>query len=153
MPPNREDNPGVRIPPPAIFAAFFLIGAVLRRFWNVHLPGGPTVGLPLLVVSVVLGVWAISVMRRARTGIFPHHPATELVRTGPFRFSRNPLYLTMVLGYLSAAFWIDVAAALLLLPGAIAVLHYAVIRREEGYLERRFGEAYLQYRREVRRWL
>ena len=153
MPPSREDNPGVRIPPPGIFLGFFAIGAILRRFWNIHLPGGRAVALPLCLLAVGIASWAVVVMGRARTGILPHHPATELLRAGPFRFSRNPIYLSMVLGYLGAALWIDVAAALVLLPVAIIVLHYAVIRREEAYLERRFGDAYRQYRREVRRWL
>ena len=150
---SREDNPGVRIPPPAIFLSFFLLGALLRRFWNPHLPGGWAVGCPLLILSLTIGVWALALMGRARTGIYPHHPATALVRGGPFRLSRNPVYLAMVLGYLGAAFWIDVAAALILLPVAILVLRYAVIRREEAYLERRFGDEYRQYSREVRRWL
>lgn len=147
-----EDSPGVRIPPPAIFLGFFLAGLALRPLIPLHLTGGMWVAVPLLALAVAIGVWAFVLMLRVRTGIIPHHPATVLVTGGPFRVSRNPLYVSMVLSYLGAAWWIDVAAALAMLPPAIFVLQRFVIRREEAYLQRRFGDEYRRYRGRVRRW-
>jgi protein-S-isoprenylcysteine O-methyltransferase Ste14 len=111
------------------------------------------VAVPLLTIAAAIGLWALVLMLRARTGIIPHHPATALIKTGPFRISRNPLYVTIILSYLGAAWWIDVAAAVALLPFAIVVLQLLVIRREEAYLERRFGDDYRRYRERVRRWI
>jgi protein-S-isoprenylcysteine O-methyltransferase Ste14 len=149
----NEDNPGVRVPPPVIFFGSFLAGLALRPLVPFHLPGGMKVALPLLAIALPIGFWGLVLMLRARTGIIPHHPASALITTGPFRISRNPLYVTIILSYLGAAWWIDVAAAVALLPFAIVALQRWVIRREEAYLERRFGDDYRRYRERVRRWL
>lgn len=153
MPAVSDDNPGIRIPPPFILLTFFLIGLALRPRFPVEIPYGMEVGIGLAVVALALIVWGIAAMLWARTTIMPHSPASALVTSGPFRFTRNPLYVSMVLGYLSAAFWIGVVPAIVLLPVALAVFHYFVIRREEAYLTRRFGDEYREYCRRVRRWL
>ena len=82
-----------------------------------------------------------------------HRPATALVASGPFRVTRNPLYLALTLVYVGAALIVDRVWPLALLPVVIGVLQWAVIRREEAHLSGRFGDAYAAYRRRVPRWL
>jgi protein-S-isoprenylcysteine O-methyltransferase Ste14 len=147
-----EDNPGVRIPPPFVFVSFFLIGLIARRWMPDAFVSMP-LGIVFLAAAVGLMAWGFATMIRARTAIIPDKPASRLVTTGPFRFSRNPLYVSMIFGYLSAAVWIGSTPSLLLLPVAIFVLHRYVIRREEAYLTRRFGDDYRAYMTRVRRWL
>ena len=92
-------------------------------------------------------------MLRAHTNIDPSRPATALVTSGTFRISRNPLYLSMVLLYVGAALSYRLTAALVMLPIALILLHFGVIRREERYLEGKFGDQYRDYRSHVRRWI
>lgn len=156
MPPQPEhDHPGVIAPPPLIFLGALLLAILL----DAVLPLTPLpellsyIGVGLMVLSVIPGPWAVLVMLKAKTGIEPHHAATQLVTAGPFRFTRNPIYLTMTLfvlgfGLVMRTLWILPALSLGLL-----ILHYGVIFREERYLTRKFGDSYRQYRRRVRRWL
>jgi protein-S-isoprenylcysteine O-methyltransferase Ste14 len=78
---------------------------------------------------------------------------TAIVRTGPYRFSRNPIYLAFSVFQLGIAIWVNSLWLLATLAGALALIHYVVIPREEQYLERRFGAEYLDYKASVRRWL
>ncbi|HEX9163121.1 MAG TPA: isoprenylcysteine carboxylmethyltransferase family protein [Thermoanaerobaculia bacterium] len=150
---ERVDHPAVHLPPPLIFAAFFFAGLLMQRWLPVHIPYGRPTGVVLVIVAIAIATWGLLTMHRVRTGIIPHHPATELVARGPFAFSRNPLYVSLTCAYIGAALWFSAIPALILLPITIAVLQLFVIRREEAYLERRFGDAYRAYRANVRRWL
>jgi protein-S-isoprenylcysteine O-methyltransferase Ste14 len=80
-------------------------------------------------------------------------PTTVIVRTGPYRLSRNPIYLAFSLFQLGIAIWANSLWLVATLVGAVALIHYLVIPREEQHLERRFGTEYLDYKRSVRRWL
>ena len=146
----EKDRPGVIAPPPAIFLIAFLLGVLLRKF----LPriGSPIGGTALAAIGVGLGAWAFTHMLRARTHIDPYKPATALVTTGPYRFTRNPIYLAMTILYIGAAVSFRIIPALILLPIAILLLQFGVIRREERYLEAKFGDRYREYRSRVRRW-
>jgi protein-S-isoprenylcysteine O-methyltransferase Ste14 len=114
------------------------------RYW---LGGG------LFLAGAALLAAAIRLFRRAGTAIPPWEPSTALVTTGVYGLSRNPIYLGMILIYVGIAFVFAASWAFLLLLPVLVALQIEVIRREETYLERRFGEAYRQYRQEVRRWL
>ena len=92
-------------------------------------------------------------MRRAGTNVNPRDPTTAIVVEGPFRFSRNPLYLSLILAYLGITLLVNALWPLLLLPPLLVVLHWGVIAREERYLEAKFGESYRVYKARVRRWL
>ena len=153
------DHAGVRLPPPALFLGALVIGIGLKwlaplgwldgqpaslRFW---LGGGLA-----LAGATLMGV-AIRQFRKAGTAIPPWEPTTALVTTGVYSLSRNPIYVAMVMLYFGLALIFAASWALLLLVPSLVALEIAVIRREEAYLERRFGEAYRQYRARVRRWL
>ena len=98
-------------------------------------------------------MWSIRLFRRAGTSFIPIKPTTALVWSGPYQFTRNPMYLAMACLYLGLALWFDLFWPLILLPGVLAGVQYGVIAREEQYLERKFGDDYRQYKARVRRWL
>jgi len=101
----------------------------------------------------MLALSALLEMRRAGTHVDPRQQVTALVTQGPFRLTRNPLYLSLTLLYAGIALMVNSLWAILLLPGALIMIRYGVINREERYLERTFGEQYLSYKAKVRRWV
>jgi protein-S-isoprenylcysteine O-methyltransferase Ste14 len=107
----------------------------------------------LLVLGMALATWGRATMRRGGTNIDPREPALALVTDGPFRFSRNPLYVAITLFYLGLTLIADALWPLLLLVPLLWVTHYGIVLREERYLENKFGETYLSYKRQVRRWI
>jgi protein-S-isoprenylcysteine O-methyltransferase Ste14 len=148
---------GVRFPPPVLYAAFFAVGILASVFYPVRLlPSAVawTLGGAILVVGVVLGpIWGVRTLRVAGTTIRPDKPTAKLVADGPFRFSRNPLYLALSLMYAGFAIMANSPWALLLLFPVILIMSRFVIRREEEYLARAFGEEYEHYQMNVRRWI
>jgi protein-S-isoprenylcysteine O-methyltransferase Ste14 len=158
---QRPDSPGVRFPPPLLFAAGSIGGLLLdRRVYALPLAGTTamrpllaTLGWLFAAAAFALIGWSFAIFLRARTSIIPHQPASQLVRAGPYRYTRNPMYVSLVLLYTGVALIFDTAWPLILLPAVVLALHVLVIAREEAYLARAFGEAYVTYRREVRRWL
>ena len=157
--PRRMRHPGVRFPPPTLFVAGFLIGWLIHRAWPVPLvPSGRSPEMSLAGwILVTLGVawmgWGLATFVRHRTAIFPHRPASTLVETGPYRFSRNPMYLGMTAAYLGGLLVTNMFWPLLLLPLVLLGLTMAVIQREERYLAEAFGPEYDEYRKRTRRWL
>jgi protein-S-isoprenylcysteine O-methyltransferase Ste14 len=152
-------GPNIRVPP-AIFAAGFLIGlwlegAVARiplvrgRAWLSPADAGWTIA----ILGFVFSLWGILTFRRAHTTMFPFEPASGLVEEGPYRFTRNPMYVGGTLTYIGIAVAMNVAWPLLLLPLVLWALFLLVIREEERYLADAFGEAYASYRKRVRRWV
>src|SRR5262245_20957578 len=119
------------------------------------LPG--TLALPLgaslVVAAVALLAYSVATFRAAGTPVPAREPTTTIVRSGPYGFSRNPIYLSFSLLQLGIAIWANSVWLLATLVGAVALMHGFVIRREEEYLERRFGTQYLDYKASVRRWL
>lgn len=101
----------------------------------------------------LLVAWAIGKMRSARTPVSPFESSTRLVTEGPFRFTRNPIYLGGTLSYAGLALLLDRLGPLMLLPGLLATLRRGVIEREERFLQRKFGESYREYQHAVPRWL
>jgi protein-S-isoprenylcysteine O-methyltransferase Ste14 len=156
--PSSIANAGVRFPPPFLFVAGIVLGWLLNRF--VHplpliadtraLPAGGTV---LVILGQALSISGIITFRRASTTIIPNQPASQLVRGGPYRFTRNPMYTGLTLTYLGVSVWLNSFWPLVLLPVVLVLLVTLVIRREEAYLASAFGTEYSDYRARVRRWL
>jgi protein-S-isoprenylcysteine O-methyltransferase Ste14 len=101
----------------------------------------------------VLFVAAIRQLREAGTPVPGNKPTTALVRTGPYRFTRNPIYLALSLLHLGVAAWVGSWWLLVTLVVSFTLVAAVVVPREERYLEKRFGPTYLEYRASVRRWL
>ncbi len=153
---NSPYHAGIRIPPPAIYAGVFGIGFFLERLFPLMaLPSGFSKGLSLICagISAILGLWSFAWFLRKRTSLLPFKPSTVLVTSGPYRFTRNPMYLSLLFVYMGCAFWFDVFWAIVLAPVVIAIVRYYVIAGEERYLEHAFGRDYLEYKKRVRRWI
>ncbi len=155
MPDTRRDIPGLPFPPPLLYALPLGLG-----LWAQHLYPRPFLPRPiaaplgaLLLALGMIGVVAILSFRRAGTSPNPWRPTTAMVTDGPYRFSRNPMYLGFTLLYLGVTCWVNSLWPLLPLPVILILMQRMVIMREEAYLEARFGEEYRQYRNRVRRWL
>jgi protein-S-isoprenylcysteine O-methyltransferase Ste14 len=93
------------------------------------------------------------IYRQARTSILPHTADSNLLEIGPFRRSRNPIYLSMVLVFAGMCLLLNSPLALGFVLPVILILRYYVIAREENYLRHRFGEPYIHYQQRVRRWI
>ena len=144
------------IPPPLIYITGFLFAYAMNRFYPIPLLVPPlSIVLALLAVtpSAVLGLWSLLKFWRARTNPFPHKPSSSLVIVGPYRVTRNPMYVSLALLYVSFGFLLSIAWAFVVLPAVIMIVNIYVIRREESYLESKFGEQYRAYKKQVRRWL
>jgi protein-S-isoprenylcysteine O-methyltransferase Ste14 len=156
----RGRGPDVRIPPPFFFVAGFLVGWLIdAKFLHLWPALGPTVrtvldwlGGVLFGAGIGLSVSGFLTFRRAGTAIIPNHDASRLVRAGPYRFTRNPMYLGLSLAYVGLSIFMAVGWPLLILPIVIMVLQRLVIDREERYLTQAFGDDYRAYQREVGRW-
>jgi protein-S-isoprenylcysteine O-methyltransferase Ste14 len=153
---EKADNPGVVAPPPLIFAGGLGAGLMVNRLRPTPLlpPALSKVfGWPLVVFGLLLGLWGFLEMRRAGTNVDPYHPTTAIVEAGPYRYTRNPLYVGMALIYSGVAARANALPAALLLPAVLHLVDRGVVRREERYLEGKFGEEYRRYKGRVRRWI
>ena len=142
--------------PPFVYAAAILTGVVLEIAWPLSFVPRPLarpVGGALALAALVLLMAAIGQLRAAGTPVPGHRPTTILVRTGPYRLSRNPIYLAFSLLHLGGAIWIGSWWLLVTLVASVTFIVAVVVRREERYLQERFGTAYLAYKASVRRWL
>jgi protein-S-isoprenylcysteine O-methyltransferase Ste14 len=153
---NEQDSPGILVPPPLIYLLPLASGLLLDRKAHItFLPRGVAriLGWPLVGGGVALSGWAFRTLWIAETTLRPDKPVSKLIQEGPFRYSRNPIYLSDAMIYAGIAVLRNSLWSILLLPVAIFVIQREMMGREESYLERTFGEEYLDYRRRVRRWI
>ncbi len=153
---DEQDNPGIRVPSPLIYLLALLLGLLLDR--RLHVPFLPrgvarVLGWPLVGGGMALATWFVRTMRGADTTLDVNKPVSSLVQDGPFRYSRNPGYLSLTILYAGTAILRNALWAILLLPLVVYVIQREVIEREERYLERTFGDEYLNYMRRARRWV
>jgi protein-S-isoprenylcysteine O-methyltransferase Ste14 len=142
--------------PPVYFLSALLLMALLHQV----LPLGQILfapyryaGIAVMALALGLVLWAALLFRRVRTGIVPFSPATSLVLAGPYRFTRNPMYLGMAGMLLGAAILLGSLSPFAIVPAFMALIAGRFIAPEEAMLERAFGQAYLDYKTKVRRWL
>jgi protein-S-isoprenylcysteine O-methyltransferase Ste14 len=142
--------------PPLVYLSAIALGVLLHFAWPLRLVS-PTlsmaIGAPTVVVAVALFVWSVRTLRIAGTPVPGDRPTTAIVRAGPYRFSRNPIYLAFSLFQLGVACWLNSLWLVLTLVPAVALMSFVVVPREERYLELRFPTEYPSYKRAVRRWL
>jgi protein-S-isoprenylcysteine O-methyltransferase Ste14 len=151
-----SDVAGVPLPPPLIFVAGLAAGGLLELVRSTTGPSWPvsaTIGVIGGLAWLALDGWASIRFTRAGTPVIPFKPTTALVVDGPYRVSRNPIYLGMAALYISLAFLLGIMWALLFLPLVLVAVDRLIIAREEPYLERKFGQEYVEYKKRVRRWI
>jgi protein-S-isoprenylcysteine O-methyltransferase Ste14 len=152
------DHAGIRVPPPLIFLGLVVVGPLLDRLLGLAplaLVRPVQIGLVLVLVAAGLALVLAAIRRFASAGtrVEPWAPSSAIVSDGIYRFTRNPMYLGMTLVMLGLALIIGSPGSLALVALAVLIVDRFVIRREEAYLERKFGDPYRAYRAKVRRWL
>lgn len=157
---DRSHGPAVRVPPPLLYLLPMAMGFIAQYFVPIGIVTGVRpahmlrlVGCAEILIGAALNVWALRTFHRLHTTVLPHRPARALAAEGPYKLTRNPMYLGFAIIYLGIAFVANAFWVLLFLPEAIAFVSLFVIGREESYLRREFGSEYDDYRARVRRWL
>lgn len=155
---QKKDHPGVYIPPPLIYVAFFFLSVALQQLipLNGHFLRTGTakaVGWLLFVAGVLMVAPALWKFIVSKNTVVTMKPAHSLQTTGIYAFTRNPMYLGLVLLYSAAGFFKGSWWTFIVIPLLIITVQFYIISREEHYLQRAFGNAYLQYKKKVRRWI
>ncbi len=153
---DTPNNAGVIAPPPLIYGGALGAGLLAKAlFPATFLPRGAAraLGIPLTGAGLLLFISSLRALRRAETDVRPYKPTTSIVAEGPYRFTRNPIYLGFTLVYGGVTALANSPWGALLLPLVLVLMQRGVIQREERYLERVFVEEYLQYKARVRRWI
>ena len=151
---DEPDSPGFLLPPPLTYLLPLVFGLLLDR--RIHVPFLPrslarSLGWPLLGGGVLLNGWFVFTMRRTDTPIDPRKPVSKLATSGPFRYTRNPAYLSLTTIYAGVVALRNALWAILFLPLVVYVIQRDQIEREEQYMERVFGEEYLNDKKSVQR--
>lgn len=157
---ENHDHAAVRFPPPVVGVLTIIVGYLLGRFFPVFTgfgfpaPERYWIGGGLaMIAGAVLGAWPAMHFRSTGQNPTPWSETPELVLGGPYKFTRNPMYLMMVLVCVGFAIILDTAWILILTPVCATIIYFIAIRHEETYLESKFGDAYRRYRESVRRWI
>lgn len=154
---DMGEHAGVIIRPPIVWLVVLLIS------WGLHtlvpigfVPDGwphRWIGGIVFILAVALAVWAFVQFSSFRQDVDTHTPTTYIETGGPFAWSRNPIYLSMLISLVGLAIAFDTLWIVFGLAGWYPVMRWGVIAREEAYLERNFGKDYLDYKSRVRRWI
>lgn len=152
------DHANVRVPPPLLYSGALILGLMIDRLlhvtrWDSYRTLSLYAGGTLVLLGLIVTLWAASSFRRAGTSVRPWESSSALVTAGPYRMTRNPMYVGMTLIYIGLAIALHSIIALLLMIVVGIIMQTQVVAREERYLESRFGEDYRAYKRRVRRWL
>ncbi len=150
------DRARIVAPPPLIYLGMLGLGLLLEWLWPTELSNRPlavSAGAAFIVLGVVGLLAAVRTLWRAQTTINPYKSTTTIVSDNVFRFSRNPIYVADTVIYIGLGLVLDTWWVLIFTPIVIWIMNIGVITREEAYLERKFGNDYLEYKRKVRRWL
>jgi protein-S-isoprenylcysteine O-methyltransferase Ste14 len=152
-------GPDVRVPPPLVYVAGFVATWLLNQRMEFLIDGKGARPPQVVLGAVILGaglalmLWGLATFWRARTAVVPIQQARQLVTWGPYRFTRNPMYVGLTFAYFGLAIVVNWAWAIVFLPVVLVVMNTAVIEREERYLHAAFPEAYGEYCQRARRWL
>jgi protein-S-isoprenylcysteine O-methyltransferase Ste14 len=154
---DTADTAQVLVRPPLVWGLAAIVGVALG--WLVPLPFVPAavpagwLGGAVFALAVALFAWAVTTMTRAGSNVPTNMPTMTIVAAGPYRFTRNPIYLAMMLSLVGLAIAFNSLWSLVTLALFFVVVRYGVVAREETYLEGKFGDVYRSYRARARRWL
>ncbi len=150
------DKPAIAIPSPVLYVGAFVLGDIGQFIWRVPMPeerAALWLGLLFFALGVAVSLQGLIVLARNHTPVDPSRPVTAVVTQGPYRWSRNPLYLGQTAMYLGAALFWHLTWSVILLVPVVLIVHYKIIKPEEAYLQKKFPDTYPAYQRRVRRWL
>ena len=153
---TENDSSGVIAPPPIVYLICLVAGLGLDVYWPIPLLPQAiqfVVGFAIIVLSFLLFGLALREFLRSGSSIDHRKPTTEIISTGPFAYSRNPVYVSMTMLMGGIAIAVDSPWVLAMVIPAVLIIHKFVILREEAYLERKFGDDYRRYKAAVRRWI
>jgi protein-S-isoprenylcysteine O-methyltransferase Ste14 len=154
---RRRDSAGV-IPPPVLYGAALIAALLVHALYPIRMAASSSgrlqiVGAVLIVIGLMLSIAVMRAFAVAGTPVTPWRPTTRLVSTGPYRYTRNPDYIGQALMYAGIAVVVNSWWPIFFLPLVLVIVQHGVIRREERYLEGKFGEKYRDYTARVRPWL
>lgn len=155
---KKQDSPGVYIPPPLIYVLIFITAVFIQKKAPIndtmfHLKIIKGIGILLQVVALCFLIPSLTKFFKTKNTIVLIKPATSLQTNGVYGISRNPMYVGLVLVYLGVACFIGNWWHIILFPLLIFIVQSYIIKSEENYLQRAFGDKFLQYKKQVRRWL
>lgn len=153
---QANDHPGVLVHPPLLYLAGLALLVAAHLLMPLTILSSQALRIPGIVVALmgaILLVWGRRTMVAAGTNVNPGKPSLAIVDGGPFRFTRNPLYVSISLIFLGATLFLNEWAGIALLTVLLLIMHFGVVRREERYLDVKFGQVYRDYRSRVRRWI
>ena len=155
---NKKDSPGVYIPPPLFYVLIFLTGVLVKKKVSIddsifHLQITKGAGIIFLITSLFFLVTSLITFFQSKNTLILIKPASSLQTNGIYSISRNPMYVGLAFAYLGMTCLIGSWWNIILLPLLLLIIQEYIIKREEKYLERAFGEKYLAYKKRVRRWL
>lgn len=155
---NTKDHPGVYIPPPLLYITTFVAAVLLQRLWPLnkaffHTATAKIIGAVVLLAGLFFNLPALRQFFKTKNTLITVKPAASLQSTGIYAVSRNPMYVSLLLFYTGLSFFIGSWWNFMLLPFLVLWVQEYVIKREEIYLDHRFGQAYRDYRASVRRWM
>lgn len=154
--PSSQSGADVHVPPPLVYAASLALAWAVDRLVPWRMPGSGWrrgAGWPLVAAGQAMGAAGVTTFLGQGTSMIPGRPASALATTGPYMYTRNPMYLGLTVSYLGGSLLLGTWWAPLALPAIVAFVDRNVIRREEAYLRQRFGAAYEEYSKHTRRWI
>ena len=147
----------LHVPVPWVFVLVYLVGFALEREWPLHVvervPYLDFAGGFVLGVGAAIAGWGLVTFWKAKTTTVPGKTSSQMVTWGPYRFTRNPMYVGLTIAYLGEALLLRQLWPVVLLPLVIAYVHWIVIPLEESKIQEAFGDQYEQYRARVGRWI
>lgn len=154
---NKTDHPGVYIPPPLIYVATFFVAIFMQKYAPLdraffHTTAARIIGIVAILGSLGFNFPALRQFFKTKNTVITVKPASSLQTTGIYSISRNPMYISLLLVYTGLSFLIGNWWNLILLPLLILIVQEYIIKREEKYLDRRFGQEYADYKTKVGRW-
>ena len=151
-----KDSSGVTIPPPIVYFVCILIGLGLNYFWSFSFfpqsIQGP-IGYTIIALSILLFGLILREFSKSNTSTDYRKSTATIISSGPFYYSRNPVYLSLTMLNIGIAFVVDSFWIIIMTIPAVLIIHYAVILKEETYLIKKFGDEYRRYMSSVRRWI
>jgi len=155
---NKKDSPGVYIPPPLFYVLFFLVAVFIQKRVPIddsffHQRWSRFAGVIFLITALFFLARSLAQFFNSKNTLILIKPASSLQSDGIYGITRNPMYVGLAFVFLGVTFFIGNWWNIILLPILLLIVQEYIIKREEKYLERRFGQAYLDYKMKVRRWL